>query len=129
MARNAERDPCYTQAEVNVSAQELLTFIIAIGGFLGTIALLILNLRVGAAMSEMKSAVSADMGRLELQMAHMRTEAAEDRSKLYEKIMETMAKTFVNRDASDAMHRENTNRMDHLKEQLAVLSQRVSDIG
>ena len=114
---------------MNVSSQELLTFIIAIGGFIGTIALLILNLRVQAAMNEMKAVVSTDMGRLELQMAHMRTEAATDRASLYQQIMETMARTFVNRDASDAMHRENTRRMDELKEQIAVLSQRVADIG
>lgn len=110
---------------MSLSGQEIVTLIIALGGFLGTIALVILNLRVNGAMSELRSAVTEDMKNIELQMAHMRTEAAEDRSMLYEKIMETMAKTFVNRDASDAMHRENSRRLDDLKEDLENLSQKV----
>ena len=114
---------------MNISAQEALTMLIALGGFLGTVALLILNLRVQAAMGEMRSAVTVDMSRLELQMEKGRTEAAQDRAALYERIMETMAKTFVNRDASDAMHRENTRRWDDLKLEVASLHQRVGDIS
>lgn len=118
---------CYTFPEVNVSTQEILTFIIAIGGFIGTIALLILNLKSQASMAEMKGIVASDMGKLALQMAQMRTEAAQDRANLYEKIMDTMARTFVNRDASDAMHRENTRRLDDLKQNIEDLRERFND--
>ena len=114
---------------MNISAQEILPMVIALGGFIGTIALLVLNLRVQAAMGEMRSAVTVELTRVELQMERARTEAAQDRANLYERIMETMARTFVNRDASDAMHRENSRRLDDLKLDVANLNQRVSDIG
>lgn len=111
---------------MNVSAQEIVTFLIAVGGFLGTLLLLILNLKVSAAINSLRVTVTFDMKNVEIQMAHMRTEAAQDRANLYERIMENMTRTFVNRDASDAMHKANIQRLDSLEENLRMLSERVA---
>lgn len=98
--------------------QEVLTLVIACGGFVGTVALLILNLKVQGAMAELR-----------LDVANGRTEAARDRAELYEKIMDTMRSTFVSREASDERHQANIKRLDSIDENLRTLSQRVTDIG
>lgn len=101
-----------------LSVQEALTLVIALGGFLGTIALLILNLRVQGAMALLR-----------LEMANMRTDAAVDRANFYEKVMDTMSRSFVSRDAWDTAHVANTRRLDGMDTKLDRIDQRVSDIA
>jgi hypothetical protein len=101
-----------------LSVQEALTLVIALGGFLGTIALLVLNLRVQGAMALLR-----------LEMANMRTDAAVDRANFYEKVMDTMSRSFVSRDAWDTAHVANTRRLDGMDTKLDRIDQRVSDIA
>lgn len=110
--------------------------IIAAGGCVGTALLLILNLRVQAALGEIRTeaaksagGMAIDLKNVELQMAHLRTEAAEDRARLYEKIMNNMDRTFMNKDAGLEMHKQNTIRLDSIDRTLTELSKRVDDIG
>jgi hypothetical protein len=98
--------------------QEWLTVIIAGGGAIGTLLLLIVNLKVQSSVADVK-----------LDVANMRTEAARDRASFYEKIMETMRSTFVSRDAWDTAHVANSKRLDGIDSKLDRIDQRVSDIG
>lgn len=112
-----------------VNAQDLLTAIIAVGGFIGTIALLILNLKVQGSMSDMRGEVAVDMSRLQLEMANLRTESANDRANTYEKIMESMGRLYIPREVQNTQHQANIQRLDDLADQLKDLSARVGDIS
>lgn len=112
-----------------MNAQTALTVVIALGGFAGTILLLILNLKVQAAMGEMRSEVAVDMSKIQVEMATLRADTANDRANTYEKIMENIARLYIPREVQETMHRVNVGRLDDLKTEIQHLGQRVSDIG
>jgi hypothetical protein len=98
--------------------QAWLTVIIAAGGALGTLLLLIVNLKVGQAVSDVK-----------VDVANMRAETAHDRAEFYRQLMDTMSKTFVSRDAWQTAHDANLRRFDGVDETLHRIDQRIADIG
>jgi hypothetical protein len=103
---------------MGTGVQEWLTVIIAGGGAIGPLLLLLLNLKVQAAVADVK-----------LDVANMRTEAARDRAEFYREIMDTMTRTFVSRDAWDTAHGANTKRLDGMDSKLDRIDQRISDIA
>jgi hypothetical protein len=112
-----------------VNAQEVLTAMIAAGGFIGTIALLVLNLSLRANMGEMRSEMAVDLGKMQVQMADLRAESASDRATAYEKIMDNMSRLYISREAQQAMHDSNVRILQDMRHEIQSLSQRVTDIG
>jgi hypothetical protein len=111
-----------------VTPQEILTAVIAAGGFIGTLALLVLNLSLRAGMGEMRSEIAVDMGKIQVQMADLRAESATDRATAYEKIMDNMSRLYISREAQQAMHDSNVRILQDMRHELQALSQRVTDI-
>ena len=104
---------------------EILTVVIAVGGCVSSLALLVLNLRVQTAMAELR-----------VDVANFRTESATDRADLYQKIMENMARFYISREVQEAMHKANLARLDaqdrrlqEIDEDVKALAQKVGDIS
>jgi hypothetical protein len=130
-----------------MNTQEWLTLCIAVGGFLGTIALLILNTKVSAAMSKLETHVTSQLSHIqlslelkvkgvELEVQKLRTEAAEDRGKLYERVIDQMTKGFLSRETVMSMHKENEIRLEAVDKRITDLTgmirelqQRIMDIS
>lgn len=111
------------------NSQELLTFIIAVGGFLGTILLLVLNLKVGWAMQAMKAEMAHDLGKIEIQVANLRTEAANNKADLYQRVMDNVGRMYAARETQETMHRANTQRLDSIEDDVKALAQKIGDIS
>lgn len=114
---------------LDMTLQLLFTAIIAIGGFMGTIALLVLNLRVNGAMGELRTEVTAEMGKLQVEMANMRADTANDRANAFERVTENMSRMYLSRETQLAMHEANGKRLDNIENELKLLAVRVGDIS
>lgn len=114
---------------MGMTLAEVLGIIITVGGGIATTALFILNLKVGWAMQAMKAEMARDLGKIELQVANLRTESAITAGGLYERIMENLSKVYATRDAQEAMHKANTARLDAIEEDMRQLTTKVGDIG
>lgn len=119
-----------------MNAQEILTAIISIGGALGTIALMILNLRVQTAMAEMRTEFAKDMAGLQSELAQIRidsanerAQAANDRASTYQSLMDSISRMYVPREAQAEMHRANLQRLEDLSHQVRELATKVGDIS
>lgn len=119
----------------------MLTEWIAIGltavSLLGTMAVLVLNLKVSAAIanlrsdttatiSSLKSDVARDLGHIELEVAKSRTDAANDRAAFEDKILTKMTNMFANRETSEIMHRSNTTRLEAIERRLETIDARLA---
>lgn len=98
---------------------------ISVAGIIGTVSLLILNLKVASEVNLMK-----------VEMANLRTEMAREAAAHYGQVMnnlasmvESITKTFSNREAADAKHQANLDRLGGIERQIGELNQRVADIS
>jgi hypothetical protein len=105
-------------------------------GFVGTIALLILNLKVQSSVDQMRAEfltdlskaelrIAKDVSELELQVAQARIETLKEHAALREQIMGDV----VSKNESHVQHQANTERLATLEQNLKALVQRVSDIS
>jgi len=106
---------------------------VAILSCLGTVALLILNLRVSGAMSELKTDVqesrtefTVQISETKLSLEKMRGDFYQEHTKLYSQIMQAGTTTFMSRDLSLQMHAENVKAGRDLKE---LVDERTTELG
>jgi hypothetical protein len=97
----------------------------AIAGAVGTLALLVLNLKV-----------SSEVNGVKIEMANLRAEIRKETSDHYADTMrhmtslvESLTKMFANREATDAKHQANLDRLDGIELSIRELVTRVQDIG
>lgn len=98
---------------------------VAVAGLIGTGSLFILNLKMSATVSG-----------LELEMEKLRGEMRKEAADHYKQVMlsvasivESLTRTFANREAADAKHNANLQRLDSIEGILRDLNTRVQDIG
>lgn len=98
---------------------EILSFVMAFLGFLGTVSMLIMNLRVTSAMSELKASFTADLSKVQLEVAHTRGEFV---SELFTKLREG---GFITVRESERMHEENRSRLGAIEERIGRMEERL----
>lgn len=98
---------------------------VAVAGLVGTGALFVLNLKVSATVSG-----------LELEMEKLRGEMRKEAADHYKQVMqsvssivESVTRTFANREAADAKHQANIDRLGNIEGALKDINQRMQDIG
>ena len=122
----------------------IVALIIAGISFVGTVAMLIVNLVVANGDLKSRSVIEKEIATVRLELANfrteaksdhataavtlekMRTEAAQSQLGLYQTVMKHLADNFVDRKEAAAMHTENRSGIADLKQQLADLSERVT---
>jgi hypothetical protein len=109
---------------------------IAALSFIGTLALLILNLRVSGAMSDLKIEVQATRTEFTVQISDtklsiekLRGDFYQEQTKLYSQIMTTGSTTYMSRDLSLQMHAQNVKSLEDLGKRIDDLTTRVGDIS
>jgi len=125
-----------------------LTFgdIVTVVSLLGTIALLIMNLRVKSAVADAeaqftaqvnkvhleianaRAAVTQETAGVKLEIANLRAKFAEEGATMYQKIMENMENTFENRQVSQSMHAANSKRLDDFGRLLERMDEKIDRI-
>jgi len=114
--------------------------ILTVLGFIGTVSMLIMNLRVTSSMAELRSGFTADVARVELSIANMRgtdisrvelsiatlrADLAKENSALYQTITANVGTVYMNRKESEAMHADNKNRLDRIDSRLESIEERL----
>jgi len=109
---------------------------VAPAGFVLTIALLILNLKVSGAMSDMKTALqssrtefSAQLSDVKISVEKLRGDLYQEHAKLYAQVMEKGNAQYMGRELSLQMHTENLERLKELGKRIDDLTTRVGDIS
>jgi hypothetical protein len=131
---------------------------LGIASVLGTLALLILNLRVNGSMSEARRYIEAnktefavqigqlrtsleheisgarsqfqlDIKAVEVEIATLRGDLYKEHAGLYANIMDKSGDVFMGRETSLQMHAENSKRLDALTAEVRELAQTVKDVS
>lgn len=121
---------------MNISAEAWVALVLGALGFLGTTGTLIMNLSIRSAMRagdlKIEQAVSVsraeaarEAAELKVEMANLRTKVAEGQAGMYEKIMDNLQRTYMNRDVSQSMHAANTQRLDQIEKRLVSIEERL----
>lgn len=108
-----------------LSAPELISVIIALFGFVGTVVMLVINLSIRASINALKTSFLVDIARVELALANLRTDVAKEATNgarelasLYKQITENVGINYMNRKESEAMHSANLRRLDNIEAEL-----------
>lgn len=107
------------------AAASIGALILTLLGFVGTVSMLIMNLRVTLAMTKLEAAFLRDIGKVELSIANMRAEFATEHSNLYQTISTNLGTMYMNRKESEAMHMDNKNRLDRIETRLITIEERL----
>jgi hypothetical protein len=110
---------------MTLTTGDVIAIILAFLGAVGTVLMLIMNLRVSGAMHEMRSGFTIELGKVQLEMAKMRADFAIDHAGLYKSIMDNLGTAYVNRNESMAMHTSNTKRLELIESQLIRIEERL----
>jgi hypothetical protein len=102
-----------------VTVSEIVSLVLAFLGFLGTISMLVMNLRVTGAMAELRASFAGDLAALKVQIAHTRGEFVQD---LFSKLREA---GFITVRESERMHDENKARLNSIEERLGRMEERL----
>lgn len=126
-----------------MTAEAWVALVCAFLGFVGTVGMLIMNLSIRGAMqdgekhqsersakiegliSEARAGAAKDSSDLKVEVANLRTRIAEEHVAIYQRIMDSMDKTYMNREASVSMHQSNTKRLDMIEGRLATIEERL----
>lgn len=125
---------------VNVSLSNVIALTLAFLGFVGTVSMLVMNLKVTGSMAtqaatfEMRFSqvelkiVSAsaqaghDYGQVQVELANLRTELAGDHARF----LQSLQSMFVNRDVSTTMHAANVDRLDKIDARLQRIEGKIN---
>jgi len=89
-------------------------WLIGLGSIVVNLFLLILNLRVGTAVAEVK----VEVEKLRTEMALQRADTAERQLKAYQSLMDNLRADYVSRVESERMHEDNQRRLMNIEDQL-----------
>lgn len=119
-----------------LSGEAWVALVLGVLGFLGTTGMLVMNLSIRSAMrsgdlkieqaiSVARSEAAREAADLKVELANLRTKVAEGQAGMYEKIMENMSRTYMNREASQSMHEANSQRLDRIEGRLTAMEERL----
>jgi hypothetical protein len=106
-------------------ALDLTAIVIAATGGVGTLALLILNLKVQGSMNEIRLEIST----VRLEVANFRTESVREHSALRIEVLNNINSNVMPRVEAEKMHDENRDWLERIEGDLKALTQRVGDIS
>lgn len=129
---------------VSFTVSDILALVLAFLGFVGTTGMLVMNLKVTTAVQAQKADFEKQFTKLELQIergrleasqehsavklniAELRTRIAEESNTQLSRMMRDIQNTFMNRQLSEQMHAQNTQRLDALGERLKQIEEKVN---
>jgi len=130
-------------AGAGVTTGDVIAVVLAFLGFIGTTSMLIMNLKVSSALSELKGSFEKELAKVELriesarsessrgttgvqlELANLRTKLAEELSNMYNQVMRNMENTYMNRQTSITMHEANQKRLDLIERRLTSMEERL----
>lgn len=128
---------------MGLSGEAWVALVVGALGFIGTVGMLVMNLSIRTAMqtgdkhqserankiegmiSEARAEAAKEASELKVEVANLRTKIAEEHSAMYQRIMDNMDKTYMNREASVSMHNANTKRLDLIESRLTSIEERL----
>jgi hypothetical protein len=105
---------------VTVTTGDIIAFVIGFLGFLGTLSMALLNVKVTAAMALMKAEFVSELSKVRVEVVNLKAEFLKDNSRLYE----TITNGFMNRRESEQMHGENKSRLDRIEHKITSMEER-----
>lgn len=126
------------------SVSDIIALVLAFLGLVGTTSVLVMNLKVTAAIQTQeantekkfaalelqiersRSETARDHAQVKLDIANLRTKLAEDQNTLLSSLMRDVQGTFMNRQVSEGMHAENTRRLDELAVRLDRIEEKIN---
>ena len=105
---------------MTVTTGDLIAFVIGFLGFLGTLSMALLNVKVTASMALLKADFISELAKVRVEVVSLKSEFLKDNSRLYE----TVANGFMNRRESEQMHSENKSRLDRIEQRIISMEER-----
>ena len=87
--------------------------------------MLIMNLRVTVAMTELKAALQLELSGVGESIANMRADNAERSSAPYQSIMSTIGSDYAKAKETERMHGENRDHLTRIDSRLNVIEERL----
>lgn len=110
---------------MTLTGPEILSLLLACLGMLSSVGMLVMNLRVTSAMSELKSGFTVDLSKVELQIANLRADFAKEQAEMYRQVTTNLSTMYMNRKESEQMHLANSQRLDRIDSELRSLNERM----
>lgn len=121
-----------TDPNVTFSLSNIIAIVLAFLGFVGTVSMLVMNLRVTNAMKDVKLDIAQfrlisleKQSGLELQIASMRLEISKEQSSLYKSITDNIQGFYAGRQEVQNMHASNVARLESIETRLRNVEERM----